>query len=109
MNTTPLKVGDPVLAPIGGRDVATKIIKLNGPFARLDITRGARQYGRHLVRHVDTLKRPPAHHITEGKCRECGSDMIGNGYTSAMHCENAEAPDCAEPDSGPWYCGEVTP
>ena len=40
-------------------------------------------------------------------CGNCGSDMIGDGYTVPVHCEFAEVPADAEPDSGPYYCGEI--
>lgn len=37
-------------------------------------------------------------------CPYCGGRVLGNGYTSPLVCENAAAPDGAEPDSGPWFC-----
>lgn len=30
--------------------------------------------------------------------------MVGDAYTSPLHCEYTDAPDGAEADSGPWYC-----
>jgi len=38
------------------------------------------------------------------KCIKCNGDMIGDAYTSPLHCEYTDAPDGAEADSGPWYC-----
>ena len=39
-------------------------------------------------------------------CPICGGDIIGNGYTSVMHCENANdvAYELHEPDANPVYC-----
>lgn len=37
-------------------------------------------------------------------CPNCGGTMVGDGYTLARHCEHIEAPEGAEPDSGPWHC-----
>ena len=39
-------------------------------------------------------------------CPRCGGDMIGDGYTLVMHCENAdeEAYFDHEPDASPVYC-----
>jgi hypothetical protein len=41
-----------------------------------------------------------------GSCPFCGSDMLGDGYSTAIHCENAEEERYAynEPDSNPVYC-----
>ena len=36
-------------------------------------------------------------------CKNCGGDMIGDGYTVVLHCEYAEV-DTLEPDAGPVYC-----
>lgn len=43
------------------------------------------------------------------KCRDCGGNLNGDGYRSALACEFLEdgAPDDAVPDSGPYYCGFV--
>lgn len=39
------------------------------------------------------------------QCPNCGGAMIGDGYTSVRHCENAEDLDAsAEADSGPIHC-----
>jgi len=40
-------------------------------------------------------------------CKNCGGDMIGDGYTSVIHCEYADEEDYlySAPDSGPFYCG----
>lgn len=40
-------------------------------------------------------------------CPVCGADMLGDGYTTPFRCEFAEVPSDAEPDSGPYYCGEI--
>ncbi len=37
-------------------------------------------------------------------CPNCGGSMVGDGYTMPRHCESIEAPEGAEPDSGPWHC-----
>ncbi len=39
-------------------------------------------------------------------CKECGGDMVGDGYTSVMHCEYADESkyDLHEPDADPVYC-----
>jgi hypothetical protein len=41
-----------------------------------------------------------------GHCKHCNGDMIGDGFTMPMQCEDfREHPDlCPEADSGPWYC-----
>ena len=98
-----MKAGDKVVAHVGGKHITTTILKISGDMARLDIIRGARQYGRHVTRHVGHLRPAPTHTLTDWSCH-CGGDTIGNGYTSPMHCENADVPDYAEPDSGPWEC-----
>jgi hypothetical protein len=37
-------------------------------------------------------------------CPNCGDDLIGDGYTTVIHCAGIEPPVDAEPDSGPIYC-----
>lgn len=39
-------------------------------------------------------------------CSICGGDIIGDGYTSVQHCENANEQDYeyAAPDEGPFCC-----
>ena len=38
-------------------------------------------------------------------CIKCGGNMIGDGYTSFVHCEYApDVHDPVEPDGGPFYC-----
>lgn len=42
-------------------------------------------------------------------CPNCGGTLIGDGYTSVLHCENAEDLDAiaeAEADAGPIYCAK---
>lgn len=43
------------------------------------------------------------------KCIKCGGDMIGDGYTSIMHCEYANEADYEfhEPDASPVYCNYI--
>jgi len=36
-------------------------------------------------------------------CKNCGGDMIGDGYTVVLHCEYSEV-DYLESDAGPVYC-----
>ena len=38
-------------------------------------------------------------------CNVCGETMVGDGYTSAMHCPNVDAYD-REPDASPLHCGQ---
>lgn len=40
----------------------------------------------------------------EVKCPNCGSGLVGNGVTRAVHCETIELVGDEEADSGPWYC-----
>lgn len=37
------------------------------------------------------------------QCRDCGGNMIGDGYTVVLHCEFTD-PDPIEPDADPVYC-----
>ena len=39
-------------------------------------------------------------------CKKCGGTMIGDGYTSVLHCEFTEEDtyDSLEPDACPVYC-----
>ncbi|MCK5127497.1 MAG: hypothetical protein KAR42_14675 [candidate division Zixibacteria bacterium] len=39
-------------------------------------------------------------------CTECGGEMVGDGYTMVLHCENADEKNYEfhEPDAGPIYC-----
>lgn len=39
-------------------------------------------------------------------CIKCGGTMVGDGYTSVMHCEYADesAYEFHEPDASPVYC-----
>lgn len=44
------------------------------------------------------------------KCPNCGGQMIGDGYTSTLHCENIiEPPWDLEPDAEPVYCNQTEP
>lgn len=40
------------------------------------------------------------------KCKNCGGDMIGDGYISVIHCEYADEDKYCfrEPDADPIYC-----
>ncbi len=42
-------------------------------------------------------------------CPNCGGELIGDGYNSVVHCENAEedAYWYVEPDADPIYCDEI--
>ena len=42
-------------------------------------------------------------------CRDCGGDMIGDGYSNVIRCEysNEEQYIYAAPDEGPFYCNFV--
>lgn len=37
-------------------------------------------------------------------CPDCGGAWVGDGFTTAVHCEHAEPLFDVEPDSGPWSC-----
>jgi len=39
-------------------------------------------------------------------CPHCGGDLIGDGYTTVVHCELADENEvaCAEPDANPIWC-----
>ena len=41
-----------------------------------------------------------------GPCPRCGGDLIGDGYNTVLHCENAEeaAYEFHEPDAQPVLC-----
>ena len=39
-------------------------------------------------------------------CPVCGGTMIGDGYTTPIHCENVDLDPWIEPDFGPIYCTE---
>jgi len=43
------------------------------------------------------------------QCSKCNEDLVGDGYTSALHCPYAEDEDYsyAAPDEGPFYCGHT--
>ena len=42
-------------------------------------------------------------------CKDCGGEMIGDGYTMVYHCEYTDEHEYEfhEPDAGPIYCGFV--
>lgn len=40
-------------------------------------------------------------------CRDCGGNIVGDGYTSVMRCENYDGDTDVAPDSGPLHCGCV--
>lgn len=42
-------------------------------------------------------------------CPVCGGTMIGDGYTTPIHCENVDIDPWIEPDFGPIYCVEESP
>ena len=37
-------------------------------------------------------------------CHNCGNDLVGDGYTTALHCESVDVPVDREPDASPLYC-----
>ena len=37
-------------------------------------------------------------------CPYCGGDIIGDGYTIVLHCENVDVPLDIEPDADIIYC-----
>ena len=39
-------------------------------------------------------------------CNKCGGELIGDGYSMVIHCENAEDTEYefAAPDEGPFEC-----
>ena len=42
-------------------------------------------------------------------CPVCGGTMIGDGYTTPIHCENVDLDPWIEADFGPIYCIEESP
>lgn len=44
--------------------------------------------------------------VAEGTCSVCGGDLLGDGYTSVVRCENAEVGDGVECDAGVVECDE---
>lgn len=42
--------------------------------------------------------------IMNDQCPVCGGEMIGDGYTVVVHCENVHNPMGIEPDAEPIYC-----
>lgn len=44
-----------------------------------------------------------------GTCSNCGGEILGDGYTVVLHCENAEIPDCTEPDANTVLCAPPSP
>jgi hypothetical protein len=43
-------------------------------------------------------------------CPHCGGSMLGDGYTTVMHCERVDISSvCAEPDSTPILCDPNNP
>ena len=39
-------------------------------------------------------------------CPVCGGKLIGDGYTTVVHCENVDMPFDIEPDANPVFCEE---
>jgi len=48
---------------------------------------------------------------TPAVCPDCGGTLIGDGYTTVVHCENAEPSKYwdLEADASPVFCGETEP
>ena len=44
---------------------------------------------------------------TQHTCPICGGNLIGDGYSSVVHCENVDAPIDVEPDADVIYCTNV--
>lgn len=45
-----------------------------------------------------------------GSCPNCGWDLIGDGFTSVLQCENTtEDTWDISPDDSPVYCGVIPP
>lgn len=38
------------------------------------------------------------------RCPNCGGDLVGDGYTSVVHCEYVDPDPWLEPDANPVYC-----
>jgi hypothetical protein len=38
------------------------------------------------------------------RCPVCGGSLVGDGYTLALHCENADLPADREPDAPVYAC-----
>ncbi len=45
----------------------------------------------------------------DDECPVCGGQLIGDGYQTVLHCENADINDYwyTEPDASPVYCKPV--
>ena len=39
-------------------------------------------------------------------CKNCGEDMLGDGFTRILHCPNSEDPELEydAPDGNPYHC-----
>ena len=46
----------------------------------------------------------PLSSFPSGTCPNCGGPLLGDGYTVALHCENAEDIAEIEPDAEPVFC-----
>lgn len=46
-------------------------------------------------------------HLYQHYCLVCGGTLLGDGYTTVRHCENADVPMDVEPDAPIIYCEEV--
>lgn len=44
-------------------------------------------------------------HYANGSCPNCGGKMVGDGYSTVLHCEFSEPTD-EEPDAQPVLCKE---
>jgi|694.fasta_scaffold91828_2 hypothetical protein len=55
-------------------------------------------------------KPQPPIRLDRAKCPHCGGSMLGDGYTTVMHCERVDISSvCAEPDSAHIFCDPNTP
>ena len=47
-------------------------------------------------------------YVGRGSCPSCGGSLVGDGYTSVIHCEYVDViGEGFEPDTDPVYCDSV--
>lgn len=70
--------------------------------------------GRHLTAEEKAMDLAALKHYGESlcyshssSCPSCGGDMIGDGFTSVVHCEFAENYEHYAPDDNPVLCGFI--
>lgn len=57
---------------------------------------------RHITHPCEECGRIGGRYVS---CPICGAEVLGDGIRTPVHCEFAEVPQDAEPDSGPYWCG----